>query len=73
MKVSIVELRYHMNDVIKALNRNETIDIFYRNKKIGILQSIKKQSLKKVEDHLFYGMMKNNVLSVIHHNKSVEV
>ena len=30
MKASIVDLRYKMNSVLKALERNEIVQIFYR-------------------------------------------
>lgn len=66
MKASIVDLRYHMNDVIKALDRNESVEVLYHNKKIGVIHSIKKQpiSMDKVENHPFYGMAVNDKSSV---------
>lgn len=64
MKASIVDLRYHMNDVIKALHRNETVDVLYHNKKIGVIHPIKKQSKAKVEDHPFYGLALNDESSI---------
>lgn len=64
MKAAIVDLRYHMNDVLKALARNETVEVLYHSKKIGIIMPIKKTSAKKVEDHEFYGMTKDPSLSV---------
>jgi len=64
MKASIVDLRYHMNDVIKALARNESVEVLYHSKKIGIIMPVIKMTAKKVEDHAFYGMTKNQTLSV---------
>ncbi len=32
MTASVVELRYKMNDVLKALNRNEDVSILYHGK-----------------------------------------
>jgi hypothetical protein len=64
MKASIVDLRYHMNDVLKALARNESVEVLYHSKKIGIIMPIKKTTAKKVEDHEFYGMAKDQLLSV---------
>lgn len=65
MNASIVDLRYHMNDVLKALNRNEKITIFYRNKKKGIIIPLQQTELKKeVEQHPFFGMRKKNRMTV---------
>lgn len=30
MKASIVDLRYHMKEILKALDRNEPVEILYR-------------------------------------------
>lgn len=56
MKASIVDLRYHMHDVIKALDRNEPVEILYHRKKIGVITSTKTQSPEKVQDHPFFGI-----------------
>ncbi len=32
MNASIVDLRYHMKDVLRALDRGETVTVFYRGK-----------------------------------------
>lgn len=58
MKASIVDLRYHMRDVLKALGRNEEVEVLFHKKTIGIISPIKKISIKKVEDHPFFGMAK---------------
>jgi len=56
MKASVVDLRYKMNDVLKALDRNEEVTILYRGKEKGkILPSGKKASELKVQDHPFFG------------------
>lgn len=56
MKASIVDLRYHMRDVLKALSRNEEVEIMFHRKTIGIISPAKNKSSKKVEDHPFFGM-----------------
>ena len=53
-----------MNDVIKALARNESVEVLYHSKKIGIIMPIKKITTTKVEDHAFYGMAEDSTLSV---------
>ena len=37
MKATILDLRRRMNDVLKALNRNEPVTIFYRGRKKAVL------------------------------------
>ncbi|MBL4818175.1 MAG: type II toxin-antitoxin system Phd/YefM family antitoxin [Deltaproteobacteria bacterium] len=57
MQASIVELRYHMKDVLKALERNETVQVLYRGKVKATL--VPEQPLKKmghVSEHPFFGM-----------------
>lgn len=56
MKASVVDLRYKMNDVLKALDRNEEITILYRGKVKGILIPSKKKTQLKMTDHPFFGM-----------------
>ena len=64
MKASIVELRYHMKDILKALDRNEEVTIMYRGQEKGrIIPSPVKQETK-VKDHPFFGMKKDVNLSV---------
>ena len=56
MKATIVDLRYKMNDVLKALDRNETVTVLYHGKKKAIIVPAKGQALKKIKDHPFFGM-----------------
>jgi len=56
MKATVVDLRYRMNDVLKALDRNEDVDILYRGKKKGVLVPLAKRSGMKVADHPFFNM-----------------
>lgn len=60
MKASIVDLRYRMRDVLKALKRNETVQIFYHGKLAGTIvpaeKNLKKIDLKK---HPFFGMYRS--------------
>lgn len=37
MKATVVDLRYKMNDVLKALDRNEKVTVLYRGKVKGFL------------------------------------
>ncbi len=55
MQASIVDLRYKMKDVLKALDRNEEVTILYRGKAKGrIMPLAKKASDIRVKDHPFF-------------------
>jgi hypothetical protein len=58
MKATMVDLKYKMGDVLKALDRNETVTILYRGKVKGILTPADKHrnTLKKISEHPFFGM-----------------
>jgi tRNA (Thr-GGU) A37 N-methylase len=55
MEATVVELRYHMNDVLKALGRNESVSVLYRGKIKGILRPAGKVAAAKVVAHGFFG------------------
>ena len=56
MKATVVDLRYKMNDVLKALDRNEKVTVLYRGKVKGILIPTEKKKHLKITDHPFFGM-----------------
>jgi hypothetical protein len=56
MKATIVDLRYKMNDVLKALDRNEQVTVLYRGKIKGLLIPPGKKTEMKMMDHPFFGM-----------------
>ena len=56
MQATVVDLRYHMNDVLKALDRNEDVDILYRGKTKGVIVAKAECTAKKVSDHPFFNM-----------------
>ncbi len=58
MKASVVDLRYKMNDVLKALDRNEKITILYHGKEKGVITPVQNREVKKVSEHPFFGMYK---------------
>lgn len=67
MKASTVDLRYHMKDVLKALDRNEPVEVLYRGKVKGVIipKSHKSMAkLKDMKDHPLFGMIKNADKSV---------
>lgn len=63
MKASIVDLRYKTSDILKALERNESVTVLYHGKVKGIINPVKKEFMNKVMDHPFFGMYKESELS----------
>ena len=67
MKATIVDLRYRMNDVLKALERNEQVEILYHGKVKGIIHPVNEATQKtkfRTQDHPFFGMKKESKLTV---------
>ncbi len=60
MKASIVDLRYHMSDVLRALERNEEVYIVSRGKVKGVIKPVDGKPHIKVQDHPFFGMRKDD-------------
>ena len=56
MKASIVDLRYKTNDILKALDRNESVTVLYHGKVKGIIKPAREKSELKIKDHPFFGM-----------------
>ena len=57
MKASIVDLRYHMKDVLRAIDRGETVTVLYRGKeKARLVPLAAKEKPKKASDHPACGM-----------------
>ena len=64
MEASIIDLRYKMHDVLNALDRNEKITVLYHGKQKGVILPVHKPISKKVQDHAFFGMSKDDKESV---------
>ena len=56
MKATVVDLRYKMNDVLKALDRNEKVTVLYRGKVKGVLIPAGGKKELKIKEHPFFGM-----------------
>jgi len=56
VKASIVDLRYKMKNVLKALDKGEIVKILYHGKVKGIIHPQRNESKRKVKDHAFFGM-----------------
>jgi len=57
MKASVVDLRYKMNDILKALERNEEVTVLYHGKVKGVIVPAKKEQYKSMVKHPFFGML----------------
>jgi hypothetical protein len=57
MKASIVDLRYHMNEVLRALERNEDVCILSRGKLKGVIKPANGKRSMKVREHPFFNML----------------
>ena len=58
MKASIVDLRYKTNDILKALDRNETVTVLYHGKVKAIIRPAREKVELDVKDHPFFAMYK---------------
>ncbi len=56
MKASIVDLRYKMKKILKALERNEQVTIVYHGKEKGIIKSVRSTKEIRIINHPFFGM-----------------
>lgn len=58
MIASVVDLRYKMKNILKALDRNETVTIMYHGKEKGIIipSSSSTDTEADIRQHPFFGM-----------------
>ncbi len=63
MKATVVDLRYRMSDVLKALDRNEDVEVLYHGKTKGTIVAAANPSSGKIAQHPFFNMLhgKNSV------------
>ena len=56
MKATVVDLRYRMNDVLKALDRNEKVSISYHGKIKGVITASPTALGTNITKHPFFNM-----------------
>ena len=56
MKATVVDLRYKMTDVLKALDRRERVTLLYHGKVKGTIIPAEKDQMLSVEDHPLFNM-----------------
>ena len=59
MDASILDLRYKMKNVLKALKMREKVRIFYHGKVQGEIVPVKGLCNKKVQTHPLFGILKD--------------
>jgi hypothetical protein len=65
MKASIVDLRYKTKDILKALERNESVTVLYHGKVKGIIKPVREKQVSKIVEHPFFGMTSMHEGSVL--------
>jgi len=56
MKASVVDLRYRMNEILKAIDRNEEVTILYHGKVKGVIKPKISMGRRRISDHPFFNM-----------------
>jgi len=64
MKATVLDLRYRMKEVLKALNKRERVTILYHGKVKGTIVPAGADKAIKVEDHPFFEMAGEETRSV---------
>ena len=62
MEASDADLRHKMEDVLKAIGRNENVDILYRGRWKAVL--VPSEEARHVHEHPFFGMKRDDGVSV---------
>jgi antitoxin (DNA-binding transcriptional repressor) of toxin-antitoxin stability system len=60
MDATILDLRYRMKDVLKALERRETVRILYHGKVKGTIIPVTANPTRSVKDHPLFGSDRKN-------------
>lgn len=56
MNASVIDLRYRMRDVLKALDNNEKVQVLCHGKVRGVIMPARSSAKMNVKDHEFFGM-----------------
>lgn len=56
MEATIVDLRYKTSEILKALDRNESVTVLYHGKVKATITPAQKKTTTKIQDHPFFGM-----------------
>jgi antitoxin (DNA-binding transcriptional repressor) of toxin-antitoxin stability system len=65
MKASIVDLRYKTKEILRAIDRNETVHLLYRGKEKALIiplpKNTKSLAQTDIKSHAAFGMWKDHV------------
>ncbi|HBR15676.1 MAG TPA: hypothetical protein DD723_09115 [Candidatus Omnitrophica bacterium] len=64
MKTTIVNLRYKMKEILKALDRREQVQILYHGKLKGVISPAGTSRQSSVKEHPFFGMSSSSRITV---------
>jgi hypothetical protein len=64
VKATVLDLRYRMKEVLKALDKREKVAVFYHGKIKGTIIPAGADSAVRVKDHPFFGMAAADAQSV---------
>jgi antitoxin (DNA-binding transcriptional repressor) of toxin-antitoxin stability system len=64
MKATVLDLRYRMKEVLKALDKGEKVAVFYHGKLKGTIIPARPDGTLKVKDHPYFGMSADEPTSV---------
>jgi len=56
MKVSVIDLRYRMKEILKAIDRHEEVTILYHGKVKGVIKPKVSGCNKPISEHPFFNM-----------------
>jgi len=56
MKATVLDLRYKMNEVLKALDKREKVTLLYHGRVKGTIYPEGGKQTIKVEEHPYFGM-----------------
>lgn len=59
MKLSLNDVGRRMKDILLALDRSESVTIYYRDKEKAILSPSQQRTEKSVTDHAAFGMWRD--------------
>ena len=64
MKATMLDLRHKTKEILKALQNNEEVRLFYRGKETGLILPLRSGKKIRTKDHPFFGSAKNAKESV---------
>ena len=57
VKASVVDLRYRMKEILKAIDRNEEVTVLYHGKVKGVIKPNISGGHKRKSDHPFFNLI----------------